>query len=168
MAIDVAAALKTLQKTPVPQLRQRYAEVFGEPTRSNNKQYLVKRIIWRMQALEEGDLSERARRRAADLARDADLRVRPPITPSGDADPGAVATAPFRVSADQRLPMPGTLLTREYKGQTIQVRVLRQGFEFDGEIYRSLSAVARKITGSHWNGWLFFGMAQPGKEAKTA
>lgn len=168
MAIDVAASLKTLQRTPVPQLRERYAEVFGEPTKSNNKQFLVKRIIWRMQVLEEGGLSERARRRAAELARDADLRVRPPAIAPADADPGEVATAPFRVAADHRLPMPGTLLTREYKGQTVQVRVLRQGFEFDGEIYRSLSAVARKVTGSHWNGWLFFGMAQPGKGGECA
>ena len=168
MAIDVAATLKTLQRTPVPQLRQRYAEVFGEPTRSNNKQFLVKRIIWRLQALEEGDLSERARRRAAELARDADLRIRPPAAPAGDSEPTETATAPFRVPADRRLPMPGALLTRKYKGRTIQVRVLRQGFEFDGEIFRSLSAVARKVTGSHWNGHLFFNTGQAAQEAESA
>lgn len=167
MAIDVAAALKTLHKTPVPQLRERYAEVFGEPTRSNNKQFLIKRIIWRMQALDEGDLTERAKRRAAELARDADIRVRPPVMPLGDDESNETVEVPFRVPTDQRLPMPGTLLNRKYKGATVQVRVLRQGFEFDGEIYRSLSAVARKITGSHWNGYHFFGIAKPARENET-
>ena len=61
--------------------------------------------------------------------------------------------------------MAGTLLKRRYKGQTVQVRVLAQGFEFDGEAYRSLSAVARKVTGAHWNGYHFFGLPRPGKEA---
>ncbi|HNO79226.1 MAG TPA: DUF2924 domain-containing protein [Phycisphaerae bacterium] len=168
MAIDVASKLKSLRGMTIPVLRERYAEVFGEPTRSNNKQFLVKRIIWRMQALDEGGLSERARRRAAELARDADLRIRPPTKPVDDDAPTVITEAPFRVAADDRLPMPGTLLTREYKGQTIQVRVLHKGFEFDGEIYRSLSAVAGKVTGSHWNGYLFFGITKPTKETKTA
>ena len=63
--------------------------------------------------------------------------------------------------------MAGTLLKRRYKGQTVQVRVLAQGFEFDGEVYRSLSAVARKVTGAHWNGYHFFRLAKPGKETIT-
>jgi hypothetical protein len=59
-------------------------------------------------------------------------------------------------SRDQRLPLPGTVLTRDYKGQTVQIRVLENGFEYDGEVYRSLSAVAKAITGTHTNGYLFF------------
>lgn len=54
------------------------------------------------------------------------------------------------------MPLPGTILVREYKGRKLQVRVLENGFEFEGEIHRSLSAVAKKITGSHCNGFLFF------------
>ncbi len=60
--------------------------------------------------------------------------------------------------------MPGTLLKRKYKGSTVQVRVLPKGFEFDGEIYRSLSGVARKVTGAHWNGFHFFGLRRSAKE----
>jgi hypothetical protein len=52
--------------------------------------------------------------------------------------------------------MPGTLLTREYKGQTIQVMVLDNGFEYEGQVYRSLSRIAKLVTGSHWNGYGFF------------
>ena len=168
MSIDVNAAVKTLNGMTVTQLRERYAEVFGEAARSFNKQHLVKRVTWRLQAMHEGDLSERARRRARELANDADLRIRPPAAPVEAGDNGGTATSPFRVEPDDRLPMAGTLLKREYKGQTDQVRVLPQGFEFDGEVHRSLSAVARKVTGAHWNGFLFFGLPKPGKEGATA
>ncbi len=165
MPIDVDAAVKTLNRMTVTQLRQRYAEVFGEAARSFNKQHLVKRIAWRLQAMHEGDLSERARRRARELANDADLRIRPPATPASVGNNGGTATSAFRVEGDERLPMAGTLLKRRYKGQTVQVRVLEQGFEFDGDVYRSLSAVARKVTGAHWNGYHFFDLPKPGKEA---
>ena len=165
MPIDVDAAVKTLNRMTVTQLRDRYAEVFGEAARSFNKQHLVKRIAWRLQAMHEGDLSERARRRARELANDADLRIRPPAAPVEASDIGTTVTSPFRVEADDRLPMAGTLLKRQYKGRTVQVRVLPQGFEFDGEVFRSLSAVARKITGAHWNGFHFFGLPKPRKEA---
>ncbi len=69
MAIDVPTTVAALERLTVGELRQRYLEVFGEPTRSGNRRYLIKRIVWRMQAIEEGDLSERARRRARELAR---------------------------------------------------------------------------------------------------
>lgn len=164
MVTNFDAELLALDGMAVSQLRQRYAEVFGEPARSFNKQHLVKRIAWRVQALQEGDLTERARRRARELARDADLRIRPPATPELACDDGQTATIPFRVPTDDRLPMVGALLTREYKGQKVRVRVLQHGFEFEGEIYRSLTAVAKAATGAHWNGYHFFGLAPSSKE----
>jgi len=75
MGLNVAKELPRLKQLTVPQLRQRYAEVFGEPSRCRHKQHLIKRIIWRMQANEQGDLSERAWKRAEELANDADLRL---------------------------------------------------------------------------------------------
>ena len=68
-----------LSRMTVGQLKQRYIEVFGAETRSNNRQFLFRRIAWRIQALAEGGLSERARRRALEIANDADIRVRAPI-----------------------------------------------------------------------------------------
>ncbi len=56
--------------------------------------------------------------------------------------------------------MPGTLLVRHYRGEIRQVQVLEQGFEYDGGIYSSLTAVVRKITGKHWNGYHFFGLTK--------
>jgi hypothetical protein len=62
------------------------------------------------------------------------------------------------IGKDERLPIPGTVLTRQYKGHKIVVTVLENGFEYEGEVYRSLSAVAKAVTGSHWSGNLFFGL----------
>jgi hypothetical protein len=78
MAIDIDRELLQLQRLTTVQLRQRYLEVFDEAARSSNKTWLIKRIAWRLQAMAEGDLSDRARQRAAALARDADLRLAPP------------------------------------------------------------------------------------------
>ncbi len=104
-----------------------------------------------MQANAEGDLSERARQRAAELADDAEVRTTPPkdFTPSPVPKPG---------SHDSRLPAPGTSIVRQYKDREIEVRVLENGFEWEGDRYKSLSAVAKAVTGSHCNGFRFFNL----------
>src|SRR4029077_6015323 len=115
------------------ELRDRYTQVFGEETRVGNKPWLVKRIVWRLQALAEGDLSERARKRAAELAQDADLRLSPPRqkhTASASIQRNGKASA----LANGHLPLPGTILTRWYKGQNLKVQVLRHGFEHEGQV----------------------------------
>ncbi len=164
MALGIEKVVNELRRMTITRLHERYAEVFGEAARSFNKQHLVKRIAWRTQALQEGDLSEHARRRACELANDADLRIRPPTAPAEADGNGGTATSPFRVETDDRLPIPGTMLTRRYKGRLIQVKVLPKGFDYEGDVYRSLSAVVRKITGAHWNGYLFFDLPRPRKE----
>ncbi len=77
MTMNVGRKIAELKRMTVTQLRQKHIEAFGEPTRSGHKDYLVKRIAWRLQAQEAGDLSQRARRRAEELANDADLRSGP-------------------------------------------------------------------------------------------
>src|SRR5258708_4788504 len=150
-----------LSRMTVGQLRQKYLEAFGEESRSNHKQFLFRRIAWRIQALAEGGLSERARRRALEIANDADLRIRAPKTkfgPDATLDPKLSVSRKVASAPDPRLPPPGTYLEREYKGRQIIVKLLVNGFEFDGEIYRSLSAIAREVTGTKWNGFLFFSL----------
>ena len=154
MELNIVNEVATLERLTVGQLRQRFAELFGEATQASNRAWLVKRIAWRMQALAEGDLSERARRRAAELARDADLRLNPPRRPTATAAPPEPVHVPAPI--DFRLPPPGTILTRPYKGQIVQVQVLTEGFAYAGTVYASLSAVAKAITGSHTNGFHFF------------
>ncbi len=69
--------------------------------------------------------------------------------------------------ADERVPPPGTVLTRRYRGQAYHVVVRGDGFEYDGQVFRSLSAIAKLITGSHWNGLLFFQIAKPKTETSA-
>lgn len=156
--LNIAREVAALKRMTVKELRGRYVEVFGEATRSGNKDWLWKRIAWRMQANADGGLSERARCRAEELANDADLRVRRP--PDKPAPSPASTTTKSKVDFGDRAGelMPGTILTRPYKGRTITVTVLDNGFEFEGDVYRSLSAVAKAVTGSHWNGNYFFGV----------
>jgi len=75
---------------------------------------------------------------------------------------GLIELATLLDAGDRRLPVPGTVLTRVYKGETLMVSVLPTGFEFEGEVYKSLSAVAKKITGSHCNGYLSFRLIKQG------
>ncbi|GIK10573.1 MAG: hypothetical protein BroJett001_26390 [Chloroflexota bacterium] len=153
MKLNIAKEVAALEQMTVGQLQQRYVEVFGEPVRSRHKQYLIRRIAWRLQANAEGGLSERALRRAEELANVAEVRVTPPRAATGLATTPSTAPA---AATDRRLPPAGTAITRRYKGRTINVIVLPDGFEYDGERYRSLSAVAKAITGSHMNGFRFF------------
>ena len=148
---SIANEIARIQNLTPKELRDKYLELFGEPTRSCNKSYLIKRIAWRMQANAEGDLPERARKRAAELARDSDLRLNQPRVDEHQDEPYVAAPVPG-------MPMPGTVLRRDYKGRIILVTVLDKGFEFEGESFRSLSAVAKHVTGAHWNGRLFFGL----------
>lgn len=158
MKLDVETELAALQQMTVPELRQRHLEIFGHETGTHNKLHLVRKIAWRIQALAEGDLSERARQRAAELARDADVRVRPPKEFAIAQPTGGCITA--AVQTDPRLPSVGDAIVRTYKGQKIMVVVLADGFEYDGRRFRSLSAVAKAISGSHCNGFRFFGLTE--------
>ena len=134
MNTDTYKEIMSLTRMTVGELREKYLEVFGEETRSHHKDFLRKRIAWRLQALAEGDLSERARRRAEELADDADLRIRAPRArhKSGSAEErDRSVRGRLPASRDRRLPLPGTLLVREYKGQSVVVKVLDEGFEYE-------------------------------------
>ena len=138
-----------LRKLSVQDLRRKYREVFGDETRSGNKDYLFKRIAYRMQEKKYGGLTERARKRAAELAEDAPIRQRMP------ADVDAIVPPRER---DPRLPSPGTVLRRAHNGEVHEVLVLEAGFEYREEHFTNLSALARHISGARWNGYGFFGL----------
>jgi hypothetical protein len=152
----IYAEIERLGRLRIPELRARYREVFGEESTTTHKQHLVRRIAWRLQVLAQGDLSERARRRALEIANDADLKTQVP------SNWGAVKPA-RRKPREARLPVAGTVLRRVYRDRTVEVKVLSDGFEYEGRHYGSLSAVARAATGTRWNGLLFFGLTQRGK-----
>ncbi len=148
VATDIAGQLAELRELTVGGLCVRYREVFGEPTRSRNKDYLFKKIAWRIQELSEGGLSERALAKIEELGGDMPVRVRPV------RDPNALDLLSVSNTSDERdprLPPAGTVLTRMYKGRVYEVTVLDDGFEYLGETHKSLSAIAGLITGTNWN-----------------
>jgi hypothetical protein len=160
------AEIESLRHMTVGQLKIRYREAFGEDSRSNHKQFLFRRIAWRIQANAEGGLSERARRRALEIANDSDLRIRAPKNfLQHDLDGNRTTEGRVLPTQDPRLPMPGTLLVRRYQSRDVIVRVHEDGFECEGRVYRSLSAAVRVAVGTRWNGFAFFGLGgKPGRK----
>jgi hypothetical protein len=156
MTAQVAIEIAGLQTLKTRALKARYRDLFGEDSRSSNQTHLVRRIAWRLQAIALGDLSERARVRAAELACDADLRLRP--TAEVCQHLHRTDLPPIPCVSDSRIPPVGHTLTRQYRGRTVQVTIVSQGFEWNGRVYGSLSAVAWHATGTRWNGYAFFGL----------
>ena len=163
MQASVTVQIDALHRMTVGELRIKWRELYGEDSRSCNRQYLWRRLAWRVQELAYGGLSERAKARIEELNRDDDLRMlpprgwQPPTNGNGDQPAPKEDRQPLR---DPRLPRPGVTLTRRYRGHEVRVSVLDEGFEYEGRHYASLSALAREVTGQRWNGLLFFGLTK--------
>ena len=161
---NLPAQLVALDAMTVAELRAKWLEVYGQPTTAGNRPYLKKQLAWKIQALVEGGLSERAKALIQELAAEAPIRWREP-------EP----EVPVARDRDPRLPPAGTVLSRNHGGVTHkvtvlcrshrgikhEVTVLEDGFEYQGERYESLSRVAKAITGTNWNGFQFFRLQRP-------
>jgi hypothetical protein len=125
---EIRQEIEGLRNLTTAQLKQKYREVFGEESRSNHKQFLFRRIAWRIQANAWGGLSERARQRALEIADDADLRIRAPKNFLREPlDDGRNMEARLKPSLDPRLPLPGTPLIRRYQGKDSRNYVRKDG-----------------------------------------
>jgi hypothetical protein len=111
--------IDALRHQTVGQLRVKYLEVFKQESRSNNQQFLVRRVAWRMQANAEGGLSERARQRAVLVAEETDLRIRAPQSILKELAQG---------NRDPRLPAVGTCLIPDFQGRNVSVKYWRKDF----------------------------------------
>ena len=145
------------------EIQQLYGGVFGCEIPSGNTEYARRKVAWHLQAERDGGLPESARQRALAIARDSRLRLR--IEANVDRRckglaPEHTITTQIVSDHDSRLPMPGSVLVKKYKGRTIIVNVLSAGFEYDGRRFSSLTAIANEITGTKWNGFAFFGLAK--------
>ena len=156
MNAELNQHINQLRHMTTAQLQLKYRELFGQPSHSNHKDYLFRRVAWRMQALAEGDLSERAREYAREIAIDADLRLCAPKK-AIETQP-AIRVANASRQFDPRVPPPGTQIIKRYKDETLTVTVLEDGYQYGERVYKSLSAVARQVTGTQWNGYVFFGL----------
>ena len=158
---DIPRQIAALRCMSGGELKATYIEVYGEPSRSNNVDYLRKKIAWRIQELAEGGLSECAMAKVAEIGKDVPIRVRP--TPAIKAAVAAMMAEPVQTThttkpRDPRLPPPGSILRRTHQGVEHEIIVHESDFEYRGQRYRSLSKIAREITGTPWNGLLFFGL----------
>jgi DUF2924 family protein len=158
-----------LPRMTAPQLQVVHQQLFGAAHPIANCQHLRRKIAWHLQAAKEGGLPESARQYAIAVARGTELRSRI----SGNAA-RRIAQVPLEQTAttkvvqtrDARLPMPGCLIVKKYKTETIVVKVLNDGFEYEGLQFASLSAIAGEITGTRWNGFAFFGMEKGTRHAR--
>jgi Protein of unknown function (DUF2924) len=137
----VLARIAALKAMPAPELRQLWKQLFDGPAPRFNRAYLESRLAYRIQELTYGGL------KPATVAR---------LEALGEQLDGGDITVRRR-RADER-PIAGTTLIREHRGVPHHVTVLQDGYEWQGRPYQSLSAIARAITGTRWNGWVFFGL----------
>lgn len=162
-------AISDLPRMTAPQLQAVHARLFGEPHKISNCQHLRRKIAWHLQAAKEGGLPESVRQYAIAIARGTELRLRISDNASqrqaGNPLDRTVTTRVIQ-TRDARLPMPGCLIVRKYKAISVVVKVLTEGFEYDGRKFTSLSAIAREITGTRWNGFAFFELEKEGRRAR--
>ena len=158
-----------LARMSAAQLQAVHRELFGAEHPISNCQHLRRKIAWHLQAAKHGGLPESVRQYAIAIARSTELRSRISQNLSrrkAGVQLEQVLTTTIIPTQDTRLPIPGSLLVKNYKAQTLVVKVLNQGFEYDGRRFASLSAIAGEITGTRWNGFAFFGLEK--KEARRA
>ena len=158
-----ALDLDRVARMHVPELRRLYREVLERSLPSWNSEYARRKIAWHLQAERESGLPESARQRALGIAQAVPLSLRLGRNVDRRADGLPLehsVTAHVVDDQDSRLPMPGSLLVKRHKDRNIVVRVLTSGFEYDGRCFGSLSAIATEITGTKWNGFLFFGLTK--------
>lgn len=138
---QIPARIAALKTTPTLSLRKQWAELFGTMPPPFNRRYLESRLAYRIQELAYGGLKPQTLKRLAKLGDELD---------GGDR-------LKSRIRADIK-PIVGTSLLREWQGVDHVVTVTVDGYEWQGRPYKSLSAIARAITGTRWNGWVFFGL----------
>jgi len=152
MAETNLTQIMELKEKSLDELKAKYEELFpGEKAPSNNKVFLWRKIAYRIQELEQGGITAETQGKIQQLIQQFDPVNNKALRP--DAPPESKAK-----KRDLRLPIPGTVLIKEYKGIKLEVKVTESGFEYNNKAYKSLTAIAKEVTGAHWNGYLFFGL----------
>ena len=146
MTETIITRITTLKNTPTPDLREMWRDLFETEPPRQNRRFLESRLAYRIQELEYGELRPATVERLEALGEELD---------------GGKAEVRRRRTDDR--PIAGTRLIREYQGVEHCATVLADGFEYQGRPYKSLSAIARAITGTRWNGWVFFGVRRSGR-----
>ena len=141
MSDSVLARLAALKSTPTADLKKQWRNLFETEPPPYNRRFLESRLAYRIQELAYGGLKQQTVKRLEALGE--------------QLDGGNITLR--RIRGDDK-PIAGTRLIREWQGTEHTVTVLKDGYEWQGRPYQSLSAIARAITGTRWNGWVFFGL----------
>lgn len=169
MGLNIKKEQNRLEQLSIADLRERFHGLSSRRVTIKCKRWYIKRIVWLMQATSEGDISEESRLLAKQIAADRPLRksilrLREKVN-AGDASTSRTVSTVLNPPVDRRIPEPGASLVKTYKRQTIRVVVRNSGFEFNGEQYKSLTAIARVVTGQRRiNGFQFFNLGKRGTE----
>ena len=143
--------IMALKNAPLEAIKAKYAALYGQDSpSSSNKIFLWRKIAYRLQELEYGGLPDDTKNRINELIERYD-----PVN-NKTLRPKTVMERNSNNGRDRRLPIPGAIIRKEYKDQLIEVKVLENGFEYQGKSYKTLSAVATAVTGDHLNGYTFF------------
>ncbi len=151
MEVTILRQLTELQGLPYPALKDRWRSLYGTDPPAYKRQHMVRRLAYRIQELAFGGLSEQTKTELERIATEEEARC--PMTKKK-----------LRKTKTTR-PIPGTRLVRDWNGHRHIVTATTDGFEYNGRRYKSLSAIAKAITGAHWSGPQFFGLRTP-KESR--
>ena len=150
----VLVQILELKQMGIKDLLKKYAALFGDTRHTyNNAEYLRKKIANKLQEQAYRGLSEPAKSKLDQI-----IGLYDPINNKLLRKVKPDKQKPIKGARDRRLPIPGSLITKTYKGTEINIKTLEKGFEYNDKTYRTLSSVANAITGDHWNGYLFFGL----------
>ncbi len=156
MKETIETKIAALKNKTIPELQKEFEALFdGQKASSDNKIYLIRRIAYRLQESEYGGLSQKAQNRLKELIGLYDPVNNKAIRPKVSVETQARIKTRGR---DTRLPIPETIITKDYRGKKYQIKILENGFEYENKVYKHLTAVAEKITGAHWNGYNFFNL----------
>lgn len=150
MSDSVLRQVADLQNLTYEQLRDLWQTLNGGQPPAYNRKYIISRLAYRIQEIAYGGLSDDARKKMQDILKESGLNA------DGCDSPSRRKQRATRQR--QNAPITGTRFVREWNGRQCEVTAVHNGFEFEGRIYRSLTAVAKAITGTHWNGRIFFGL----------
>ncbi len=158
---SIVAEIARFRRMSVGELREKWIELYGQPSHSRNKDFLFKRCCWRLQEIRLGGLDDATKARLDQLADEYPVftRARRPSTFDPHQLLSPASEPPTTASRrDNRLPVPGSIISRTWRGRELRVVVHADSFEFEGRRFASLSELTREITGSHWSGPLFWGL----------
>ena len=153
--MQVLKQIAVLYEMDRQQLRERWWELTGKAAPNYNREYLIKRLAYRIQEIAYGGLSEHAKTMMTTVLQEAGYDEQTVEPSRGQGKRTA-------------LPVVGTRLVREWNGERYEVTVTEHGYEFGGRCYQSLSAIAKLITGTQWNGPAFFGLRKNGGKGGRA